>query len=268
MAKILPGDREALQSCVDALSKQSDEPAALFASAKLGEALSGAPPRAAKGFGGDVGEFILDTFVHDTAAETFAHVPSHHGAGLYSITLNAAFASAWAGFWWRARALGKNVLSAHPDIPAYIKSRNTGRRLFGLLALDMLAQRLLKFASTDNMQFEFKHLDNDKLETRLINTTAFYSFLKEANALINYPGSLPLSSVYPTVETALFGMASVWLIRTQRFVALPLMIALAYNHRDVLEKNETFQDVSRTVVDSVPSEWLTTLGLKEASKKN
>eukprot|EP01122_Echinamoeba_exundans_P005146 TRINITY_DN15319_c0_g1_i1.p1 TRINITY_DN15319_c0_g1~~TRINITY_DN15319_c0_g1_i1.p1 ORF type:complete len:467 (-),score=139.99 TRINITY_DN15319_c0_g1_i1:53-1453(-) len=266
LAKVAPSDRQALASTVDALAKQREEPLALFAAAKLGEAINGSAPRGIEGFGGETGGRILASFIHDNSADTFEHVPSHHGAGLYSIALNSAFAGLWAATWWRTRAVGKNVMG-NPDIAQWVKNRNTGRKLFILLALDMLAQRLLKFTSTEKMQFEFKHLDTDQMETRLINTSAFYTLLKEANDLIDYPGAFPLSSVYPTVETALFGAASVWMIRTHRFVALPLMMAVTYNHRDVLYKFPVVQDVSDAVLDKLPADWLSYVGLKKKQDK-
>jgi hypothetical protein len=269
MAKVAPSDRAALASAVDSLAKQREEPLALFAAAKLGESLNGSAPRGIEGFGGETGGRILASFVHDNAADTFEHVPSHHGAGLYSIALNSAFAGVWAATWWRTRAVGKNVMG-NVDIAQWVKNRNTGRKLFILLALDMLAQRLLKFTSTESMQFEFKHLDTDQMETRLINTSAFYTLLKEVNDMINYPGSLPLSSVYPTVETALFGAASVWMIRSHRFVALPLMMAVTYNHRDLLQKFPVVQDVSDAVLDKIPGDWLSYIGVssKKQDKSN
>lgn len=68
------------------------------------------------------------------------------------------------------------------------------------------------------------------------------------------------------METALFGAASIWLIRQQRFVALPLMIALGYNHRDVLEKNQTVQDVTHAIMEGLPGEWLSAVGVTNGAK--
>jgi hypothetical protein len=133
----------------------------------------------------------------------------------------------------------------------FLKTRYVGRKLFALLALDMLAQRFMKYASTEKLSLELKEED---FQTSLLDTKIVYDLLKEFNDSVAVQTPPALSSVYPVVQTGLFGMGAVALLKNTRFVVLPLTIAAAYNHRDLLAKNEYVQAATSAVWAGIPAD--------------
>jgi len=102
-------------------------------------------------------------------------------------------------------------VSSVPGVRQWVSSRNVGRKFFVVLLLDMLAQRFMKFTSTENFSFELKSIDEAMKSSdanKLLNTNVFYEGIKEANSLFATDSPPALSSVYPIAQTALMGVST------------------------------------------------------------
>ena len=129
----------------------------------------------------------------------------------------------------------------------WLASRHVGSKVFALLVADMLAQRLMSFASTDTLSFDLKRFDettSSNETNKILSSNLAYLGLEYLNSTVGSDKPPALSSMYPIAQTAIFGIGSLILLRRARFVMLPLSLALIYNHRDYLQSFETVQYVT------------------------
>lgn len=187
------------------------------------------------------------------------------GATAVSVLGLGLFAWLWGrlGWWLRGgvKAAASKALTIR-NVAPIVRSRHVGRYFTLLLAFDLTSSHVLRAASTRDLSFDFTRLAtlNELFPSfvRFLNrhlgpNSALFSSLNARFAAAHpneYP--IPMVSIFPIVQATLFTLGTLLLIRTQRFVVLPLLVALSWNQRDWLfgpsqgdgSQSATFDDLS------------------------
>jgi len=140
-------------------------------------------------------------------------------ASLLSTVVFSMFASLWGKVMWStsvnlsseysALVQGQDPKRVRSLRKQFLRSRAVGRAVFTLLMFDYIASLLLRSSSEDML------LDAPIKIPEVITTIK------------------PLSTVFPFVQTSLFLLGTLIMIRRQRFVVVPLLLAGAFYNRDL-----------------------------------
>jgi len=158
----------------------------------------------------------------------YPHLTDHHNlpASLVSTLVFSTFASVWGKLLWSASismsSEYKALVKGHD--PKQVKSlrkqflrhRAVGRAVFALLLFDYVASNLMTHTSGERLAFQ----KNSPLQLP--------SNLSKK--------SIPLSSLYPVVQTSLFLLGSLIALHTQRFVVVPLLLAGGFYNMDLVKQ--------------------------------
>jgi len=145
-------------------------------------------------------------------------------ATILSTILFGGFAMVWGKSLWSIsasmspsfKALVKGQDPEHVKVlrNRFLKNRMVGRSVFILLLFDYLSSKLMHYCSGEKIAF---------------NSGSLVPLPKSLEN-INYP----LSSIYPMFQSSIFLLGTLYLIHTQRFVVVPLLLAGGYYNQDML----------------------------------
>jgi len=146
-------------------------------------------------------------------------------ATLMSTIAFSVFAALFGKFMWIIRIRSsdelKKLMSKDKEQTAtlrkiFLKKQTIGRAFFLLLLYDLVASHFLQYASGESLSF------TSEIPIPRINKLKEYSFYYQ-----------PLTSVYPLVETTIFILGFLTLVRRYRYVVFPMILTGAYYHQDL-----------------------------------
>lgn len=251
-ASFLKIDPELFAFCIETFADRINQPVAIIISSQMaancGWALDPTSPDGKRSLlrgedfnvgdfldrnlSGEIGAKMLKQCVDDSVAPTM-RPSSNTGATLTSIFLTSIIASGWSSLRWTMRFSSKGIVG----MKAFhiLRNMQTGRIVFTALIADMALQRVLRFASKEKFEFDLEKVKNSE-ENNLFETDLLSKPAEKINeALKHIPVDIPLSNVAPIFQNMLFGFTILALHSRRRFIVLPLLGAMAYNHRDYLE---------------------------------
>eukprot|EP01125_Pyxidicula_operculata_P014909 TRINITY_DN501_c0_g1_i1.p1 TRINITY_DN501_c0_g1~~TRINITY_DN501_c0_g1_i1.p1 ORF type:complete len:460 (-),score=52.24 TRINITY_DN501_c0_g1_i1:1511-2890(-) len=162
-------------------------------------------------------------------------------ASIPSIIAFSAFGALWSKLRWSFRSrtsssfseLTKTSDASHTRAlrRQFVKTRFTGRALLVLFLMDYILSYAQTHASGRTFAFDEE----------------FSQF--PANVV---SADFPMSSALPVIQTTLFTLGASVLLHYQRFVVVPIVAALLYNHSDVSSKvsdklSPTIRSITRSV---------------------
>lgn len=170
------------------------------------------------------------------------------GATLISVLGLGTFGWLWGRLGWWLRGGVKAVVSRTLTIRSVapiVRSRYVGTYFTLLLLFDLVASHILRTASSRDLSFDFTRLATFyELFPSLVrflnhhlgpNSTLFSSLnARFTTSPDKTEHPIPMVAIFPIIQNSLFTLGTLLLIRTQRFVVLPLLIALSWNQRDWL----------------------------------
>jgi len=138
------------------------------------------------------------------------------------------FGSVWGQIRWWIYARRNGLYG--PELKRFLRKRKTGRYVFTLMALDILAQALMMWPK-------------EGVIVPLIS-----------NEPIHFPNlGVPQTTAVPIGEAGLITLLSLWSIRTQRYVVLPMLLASLQSHWDTIDKyTKPYQEVLGVDINRIP----------------
>jgi len=138
------------------------------------------------------------------------------------------FGSIWGSVRWWFNARRKGLYGV--ELSKFLKKKKTGRYVFTLMAMDVLAQALMLWPK-------------EGVIVPLIS--------KEP---LHFPNlGIPQTTAVPIAEAGLITLLSLWSIRTQRYVVLPMFLASLQTHWDTIDKyTKSYQEVLGIDINKIP----------------
>jgi len=129
------------------------------------------------------------------------------------------FGGAWGKFRWWLHARRKGL--KRPELGKFLAKRKTGRYVFTLMIMDLVAQGLMLWPA-------------EGLVFPLISDQP-----------VHFPNlGLPITTSVPMAEAVLVTLLSLWAIRSQRYVVLPMALASLQSHWSTVDKyTKPYQEI-------------------------
>lgn len=232
--------------CINTFSDRANQPVAVIVSSQMANFVGGEVID--KNLSGEIGAKMLKQCIDESVAPTL-QPEVNTGANLTSIFVVSLFASGWSSLRWGLRLSSKGIVGTKAF--GFLRNLQTGRLLFTALIADLALQRVLRFASTEKFEFDLERVKAS--ESNVLEGDVLLKPAEKVNEFLQMvPLSLPLSNVAPVFQNALFGCTILALHVRRRYILLPLLGALAYNHQDYLKHTHAYdyvQDVYKMISD-------------------
>lgn len=224
---IMRSNRSSLEELISNFESKTSEPMALIVSSEISDLLG--LKSNIKVVDRDISHNLVRYSLENNLSPTLKST-GITGASIASII----FFSFIGGAWNDLRNTLKFSSGGNTSLRSMLSQKRAYLPLLFAFSADMILQRFLLFSS--NVKLE---IDEDKIKEFEKNSIFESDLMSQSATNINkylkeVPLDIPLSVAGPMFQNTLFGITTITYLALGRHVFLPMVLALAYNHRDYL----------------------------------